>query len=313
MNSARRIVRRRVISQMMMGAGVVSIPIGLWWFRAKQERCAIENDIRTRVRIPNIESSDDRLISICRPGDVLVFDRRCEKCAAGPWSALACLVQRYCIAGSNMNSGQNNTRSYQGGAFDHIGLIVPGYIRSKSDAYDSCNLLVLEATPSGIVTRDIRTRLEMTQSRSVLLLRLCSPGEHRDMDPELDDDTQQYPTVIRTRRYVEGQLMKFRDRWTVLGLENHYAWMHSTLSIGGAILYQFGLHKYVNGPVSPAAYLVLMGLQYAAVAENIDAKHNRAVTVEDFLHDYRYEDENAVRLRAGWRYLPPIPLRETAR
>jgi hypothetical protein len=303
----RQLVRRRALTQMAVGVGVTSIPIGLWWYRAAQERKAVVEEVQTRVRIPNVETSDDRLLSKCRAGDVIVFDRRCEKCAAGPWAALACILQKRCL------TGIDSVRSVDHGAFDHIGIVVPGYIKSKHDAFDESNLHLLEVTPSGILSRDLRTRLEMTQSRSVLLLQLCSPGENRDVDPEQDDDSQQTEVVVRTRRYVEGQLSKFRDKWTQLGAEKGYHWMHSTLCIGGALIYQLGLHDLVEGPVSPAAYLVLMGLQDAAAAQNINARRHRAIKVEDYLRDYRFDDVNAVRLRPGWRFLAPIPLRETAR
>lgn len=189
------------------------------------------------------------------------------------------------------------------------GLVVPGYINSRQDAIDPSNLLLLEATPSGIVARPLKTRLERTMSRSVVLLQLCSPGEKRNMD----DDYEQSETVNRTRKHVERELRNFRDRWTELGSEKGYKWIHSTISLGGALAYQLGLGGYLAGPVSPSAYIVLMGLHKAAAGQNISEKENRAVTVEDFLRDHRFEEKHSLRLRPGWRFLAPIPLRETSK
>lgn len=170
----------------------------------------------------------------------------------------------------------------------------------------------MEATPSGIVARPLKTRLERTQSRSVLLLQLCSPGEKRNVENE-DDDYEQMPLVQRTRQHVEKELKNFRDVWTELGEQKGYKRFHSTVALGGAFVYGLGLQDYASGPISPSAYLVLLGLQKAAAAQNIDERENKSVKVEDFLRDYRFEEQNAVRLRPGWRFLAPIPVRETSR
>lgn len=176
-------------------------------------------------------------------------------------------------------------------------------------------MLLLEATPSGIVARDLKTRLEMTQSRSVMLLQLCSPGERRNLSEDEMELPENKPSslVVRTREHVEKELKNFRDRWTELGKEKGYQNFHSTVSLGGAVSYGIGLKDYVDGPVSPAAYLVLMGLQKAAAAQNIAERDTRQVKVEDFLRDYRFEEANAIRLRPGWRFLAPVPVRETSR
>lgn len=192
-----------------------------------------------------------------------------------------------------------------------LGLVVPGYNKTKHDELDPSNLLLLEATPSGIVARSLKTRLECTQSRSVLLLQLCSPGEKRSLSG--DESQEQLPVVVRTREFVESELKKFRDQWIEVGQKNRYHWFHSTVSLGGAISYGFGLQDIVSGPVSPAAYIVLLGLHNAAAAQNINEKENRQIKVEDFLRDCRFEERNAVRLRPGWRFLAPIALRETSR
>lgn len=187
--------------------------------------------------------------------------------------------------------------------------MVPGYIKSRQDVHDPSSLLLLEATPSGIVARPLKTRLERTQSRSVMLLQLCSPGEKRNVE----EDYEQMEIVNRTRKHVERELRQFRDRWTELGKDKGYEWFHSTVALGGALSYGLGLQPYTSGPISPSAYLVLLGLHQAAAAQNIRERDNLGVKVEDFLRDYRFEETNAVRLRPGWRFLAPIPLRETSR
>lgn len=190
-----------------------------------------------------------------------------------------------------------------------LGLVVPGYVKARQDAFDPSNLLLLEATPSGIVARSLKTRLEHTQSRSMVLLQLCSPGEKRNVENDYDQGL----TVERNRQYLEQQLTTFRDRWIAVGQEKRYDRFHSTVTLGGALVYGLGLQDYVSGPVSPSAYLVLLGLQKAAVAQNITEKENLRVKPEDFLRDYRFEEKNSVRLRPGYRFLAPITLRETSR
>jgi hypothetical protein len=177
---------------------------------------------------------------------------------------------------------------------------------------------LLEATPSGIVSRPLRDRLECTQSRSILFLPLCSPGEVRHNVYAVEDDADgesepdQTLTVVKTRAYITTQLTRFRDRWIDLGKEKRYESFHSTVALGGAVAYALGVHTWAGGPVSPSAYLVLLGLQQAGVAQNINEKDNLSVKVEDFLRDYRVEETNAVRLRPGFRFLAPISVRETA-
>jgi hypothetical protein len=170
----------------------------------------------------------------------------------------------------------------------------------------------LEATPSGIVARPLKTRLERTQSRSVILLQLCCPGERRNIVGE-DEEEEELPIVVRARDHVEKELKNFRDQWTKLGDEKGYKWFHSTVQVGGAVTYGLGLQNYASGPISPSAYFVLMGLQKAAAAQNIIERENRQVKVEDFLSDYHFEEKNPIRLRPGWRFLAPIGLRETTR
>ena len=61
------------------------------------------------------------------------------------------------------------------------GIVVPGYVKKRSDQFCPSNLLVLEATPGeGFVARPLLTRIEMSQSRSMTLLPLAVAGERRN-------------------------------------------------------------------------------------------------------------------------------------
>jgi hypothetical protein len=198
--------------------------------------------------------------------------------------------------------------------------VVPGRVNARHDAFDESNLLLMEATPSGIVARSLKSRLEQTQSRSMVLLQLCTPGERRNVatapSSDTDDDdgnNEPTPTVLRTREHIDRELALFRDRWIELGEAKQYRRFHSTVALGGAVAYGLGVQDYVSGPVSPSAFLVLLGLQQSAAAQNINERENLQVKPEDFLRDYRFEERNAVRLRPGFRFLAPISLRETSR
>lgn len=195
------------------------------------------------------------------------------------------------------------------------GIVVPGRVNTRHDAFDESNLLLMEATPSGIVARSLKARLEQTQSRSMVLLQLCAPGERRNVSSSSadDNDYEPTPTVLRTREHIERELALFRDRWIELGEARKYHRFHSTVALGGAVSYGMGLQDYISGPVSPSAFLVLLGLQQSAAAQNINERENLQVKPEDFLRDYRFEERNAVRLRPGFRFLAPISLRETSR
>lgn len=303
--SAANQIRVKVLKKMTAGLIAGSIPVLVWWKYASDSRYAVTEEVCTRVRVRGVPTTDDLLLERVQAGDVVLFDRRCEKCASGPWAALACLAGRQFLCDDSIRAN----RTVEAGRFDHIGIVVPGYINTAQDEFDPTNLLLLEATASGIVTRPLKTRLEHTQSRSVLLLQLCSPGEKRNAD----DSCEQLPSVERTREFIEKELRLFRDRWTELGNEKQYRRFHSTVALGGAVAYGMGLQDNIAGPVSPSAYLVLMGLQQAAVAQNIKENDNRKVKVENFLRDYRFEEKSAVGLRPGFRFLAPVPVRETSR
>jgi hypothetical protein len=107
--------RIKVFQQLAGGLIVCSIPVAVWWKSAADNRAIILEQQRTKVRVPNIQDSDDLLVERMQAGDVLLFDRRCEKCAAGPWAALACL------AGRSLLCDERATRSVDQGRFDHVG------------------------------------------------------------------------------------------------------------------------------------------------------------------------------------------------
>lgn len=107
--------RIKVFQQLAGGLIVCSIPVAVWWKSAADNRAIILEQQRTKVRVPNIQDSDDLLVERMQAGDVLLFDRRCEKCAAGPWAVLACL------AGRSLLCDERATRSVDQGRFDHVG------------------------------------------------------------------------------------------------------------------------------------------------------------------------------------------------
>ena len=314
-----RALRHKVLGKMAAGIGVVCVPVSVWWYWSVQERQTLQHRERTKMRLPNgVSDTYDYLISEkCQAGDVVLFDRRCERCVT-PWAALACAVSKMCLTNTTIND--RNIRSVDSGRYDHAGLIVPGYTDKKrrGDSYDdTTNLLLLEATPQGIVARPLKERLEQSTAHSVLLLQLCSPGEQRNGvggssygEKQQETITSTQKAVQRARDHVERELATFRDRYIQAAVDNNYQYLHSTVTLGGALAYQCGLQPYSRGPVSPAAFLVLTGLQKAAAAPSLNDAETRAVKGEDFLRDHRFTERDAVRLRPGWRFLAPIPLKQ---
>jgi hypothetical protein len=333
-----RLLNRKVYVQLLGGIGIISIPISVWWYWSYQERQKVLEEYRTRVKLPPGAAADtyDYIITEkIQAGDVILFDRRCERCASGPWAALSCIVSKQLLTSKSGND--KYIKSIDTGRYDHIGLVVPGYIKSRADEYDPTNLLLMEATASGIVARPLKERLELSSSHSVVLLQLASPGEQRNKidesssgssgssrsnsktnnDATLEPNSQQI-LVTRTRLHVENELKRFRDTWVQLGSQYNYHYVHSTITLGGAIAYALGLYNMtqssfsIHGPVSASAYLVLSGLQQAAAAPSINDYESRTIKPEDFLRDYRLTEHNAVRLRPGWRFLAPITLKQTS-
>ena len=284
-------VRRRVVLQMLGGAGVMSVPVGMWWYQARAHRKETQLAHSNKPLSLTQDTYDYLISEKCQAGDVILFDRRCERCVASPWAALACLAAKNLLGGPCQ--------------YDHCGIVVPGYIKTKADRFDPTNLLLLEATPSGVVAFPLKQRLEQSASHSILLLQVCSPGERRR-----DGEDNASDAVERTLQFTQRELTSFRDQWLRASEKQGYHYFHSTVTIGGAVAYALGLQDLIDGPVSPAALLVLSGLQKAGIAMNINDRESRQTQVADFLKDYRLTDTNVVRLRPGYRFLPPITLKQ---
>jgi hypothetical protein len=187
------------------------------------------------------------------------------------------------------------------------GIVVPGYANSKKEELDASNLLLLEATAGeGIVVRPLLTRLEMSRSRSVILLPLAIPGERRN-----DQFFEPTPTTEASELLIRKKLEEFRDKWVQVSKDKDYKSAHSILGLVGAMAYAIGYHTRNPGPTSPSAWLVTMALQDAKVAQNITDRSMKEAKAEDFLRDYRFQDHDVIRLRPGWRFLAPISFRES--
>ena len=196
---------------------------------------------------------------------------------------------------------------------------MPGYIvNERVDALDPTNLLLLEATPSGVVARPLKDRLEQSTANNIMLLQVCSPAEKRNgagMD-DLSDTTARSEMVDQQRTYLENELAKYRDTQIASGEAVGYSNIHSTITIGGAVAYKLGLRHLgavlndkAAAPMSMCAYLVLKGLQQAAAAQQVNESEVLQTVPGHFARDYRFFDNKAVRLRPGWRFLPPILLK----
>lgn len=329
--AALRVLRRQRplhgLRQLAAGAGVLAVPVAVWWHWSRGERSERLEEFRTRVQLPRgLEITDtyDYLITEqIQAGDVLLFDRRCELCAAGPWAALACLVGKQCLTGRSTATDAYLRAGDKSGRIDHVGLVVPGYVVHRGDEYDPTNLLLLEATPSGVMARPLKDRLELSASQSVLLVQLACPGEERDRGSGGGDGSNgthkntaaavESPSQIaatRARAKVERNLTVYRDQLIQAGGQRHYQYLHSTVMIGGAVGYALGLQDHLGGPVSPAAYLALSGLQAATAAMSVADQENFGVKPADFLRDDRFAERDSVRLRPGWRFMAPKPLKQ---
>lgn len=105
------------LGKMTIGVVVPAVPTAIWWRWAYIERQKRAEEVRTKVRVPNIQTVDDIMVEKCKPGDVILFDRRPELCAAGPWSALSCVIGRWLLC----DEGDDQARSVDSGKFDHCG------------------------------------------------------------------------------------------------------------------------------------------------------------------------------------------------
>lgn len=297
-------------------AGVVlvpSVPVLVWWKSARQLREERTRAVHTKVRVPNVQTVDDLMVEKCQPGDVLLFDRKCDTCASSPLAALACWLSKQVLC--------DNDKHYTGktvdtGSYEHCGIVVPGHATTKAQALDPSNLLLLEATAgSGVVARPLLTRLEMSQSRSVLLLPLATPGEGRNQQLPVNDNHPSAAATVksaRTQERVAKHLSRFRDKWCDESDQQGYAGAHASLSLLGCLAYACGLQHTSPIPTSPAAWLVVSALQQAGAAEHVQDRTALETKVEDFLRDGRFHETDTVRLRPGFKFLPPVALRETS-
>ena len=119
--------RIRILQKMGGGAIISSIPVFIWWKWAIDERQKKIEEVRTRVRVPNVQTIDDLMIERCRPGDVLLFDRRWEHCSAGPLAALVCVLGRTLLCNKN-----DLNKSMSEGQFDHCGKQQEFFIKFNS-------------------------------------------------------------------------------------------------------------------------------------------------------------------------------------
>lgn len=286
---------------------VPSIPIGAWYYSANQERKIKAEEVRTKVRVPNVQTIDDLMIEKCQPGDIVLFDRRCHKCAAGPLAAFSCIVGKSILCD---DKDSKNKKMIDIGKFEHVGIVVPGYSKSKAEALDPSNLLLLEATAGeGIVARPLLRRLEMTQSRSVLLLPLATPGERRN-----DESYDPSPKTKKLQQHLSKGLIKFRDAWVTESKKQNYASAHSMLGIFGALGYLTGLHKTSKLPVNPSSFLAVSALMESGAGLNLKERTAFESRPENFLRDYRFcSGDDVIRLRPGWRFLTPVIMRENAK
>jgi hypothetical protein len=191
------------------------------------------------------------------------------------------------------------------------GIVVPG----KGAKHDPTNLCLLEATSgSGITCHPLLTRLEMSRSRSVILLPLSCPGEHRYHTPEYENDEED--TISDKTRVLKettyNELTKFRDKWLSDSLAQNYKSQHSYLSIMGSMLYLTGLYPTFPIPISPSAWIVVQAVQECGAAMKLNDKVCQQTKVEDFTRDGRFYEKDCVRLRPGWKFLAPVVLRETS-
>jgi hypothetical protein len=194
------------------------------------------------------------------------------------------------------------------------GIVVPGQSTAKGAEHDPSNLCLLEATSgSGVACRPLLARLEMSRSRSVILLPLSCPGERRY---EVDHGDDEGEMLSEWTKFAKGltysELSKFRDKWLADSQLQDYRSHHSNLSITGVLLYRTGLYHTFNIPISPSAWLVVQALQECGAAMKLNEKQSQQTRVEDFTRDGRFFETDTVRLRPGWKFLSPVVMRENS-
>lgn len=299
--------RTKLAVQLSLSALIPAIPILYWSHTAKQERAERQHEVSTMLRIPSVQTIDELMVEKCQPGDVILFDRRCECCASGAAAAMACLLGKAILC-----EEEDGTRSVETGSYEHCGVVVPGESTANGAEYDPSNLCLLEATSgSGIVCRPLLTRLEMSRSRSVILLPLSCPGERR-YEVEYGDDEALSEKTKFSKNQTYEELTKFREKWLTDSQSQNYQSQHSPLSIMGVFMYLTRFYPTFPIPISPSAWLVVSALQECGAAMKLNEKQAQQTRVEDFTRDGRFFEKDTVRLRPGWKFLSPVVMRETS-
>merc|ERR1712071_410207 len=157
----------------------------------------------------------------------------------------------------------------------------------------------------------------MSQSRTVLLLPLTCPGERRSGGINDDDDTGGDVLMAgktkKLRNNLEKRLGNFVKQWMEQSEKQNYASSHAMLGVIGSLAHLFGLEKQSLSPMSPSAWIVVSALQESGAAIHLNERTAFETKVEDFLNDHRFHYDSTVRLRPGWKFMPPVILRETSR
>jgi len=158
---------------------------------------------------------------------------------------------------------------------------------------------------------NVTQRLEMSRSRSVIMLPLSCPGEKRfTVDDDDNNKLSQKTQFLKEQTYTE--LTKFRNKWLEDSKKEHYEKQHSFLTIMGTFMYITNLYPTFPIPISPSAWLVLQALQECGAAMKLNEKQAQETRVEDFTRDGRFFEKDTVRLRPGWKFLSPVVMRETS-
>lgn len=253
--------------------------------------------------MPNVQTVDDLLMEHVLPGDVILFDRRCQHCQTAP-AALACLTNRHFLTSAD----DENFFDVIKGKFDHVGVVVP---HPASDAIDAEKYILEFTAGDGVVARPLLSRLEMSRSRSILLLPVCLPGEQRD--PNGSDYIESEKSKAMRAKLTQ-KMNQFRDVAIRTSQQNGFGKLHSTLSMAGSIAYAMNIHeKFPFLPVNPSSWLVVSALQEAGAAAAVEERAALNAKPGDFLRDHRFHEGDCVRLRPGWRFMRPVAVRENAR
>ena len=109
--------RMRLLKTFSIGIIGPSIPILIWWNWSTKQRQEKINESESKIRIPNVQTVDDLLVERCRPGDVILFDRRYETCSSSPLAALSCILGRTFLC----NPKDTTRVTMSDGKYDHCG------------------------------------------------------------------------------------------------------------------------------------------------------------------------------------------------